>query len=86
MPDPNSRGIITVLAGVNGAGKSSVAGNYIRQTGGDYYNPDEATREILRLPTEWAGWKVMETDRMAGVRQGILRQRAAREWATARAA
>jgi predicted ABC-type ATPase len=48
MPDPNSRGIITVLAGVNGAGKSSVAGNYIRQTGGDYYNPDEATREILR--------------------------------------
>ena len=37
-----------MLAGVNGAGKSSVAGNYIRQGGGDYYNPDEATRELLR--------------------------------------
>jgi predicted ABC-type ATPase len=48
MPDLSPRGIITVLAGVNGAGKSSVAGNFIRQAGGDYYNPDEATREILR--------------------------------------
>lgn len=48
MPDRGPRGIITVLAGVNGAGKSSVAGNYIRQAGGDYYNPDETTREILR--------------------------------------
>jgi predicted ABC-type ATPase len=48
MPDLGPRGIITVLAGVNGAGKSSVAGNFIRQAGGDYYNPDEAAREILR--------------------------------------
>lgn len=48
MPDPSPRGTITVLAGVNGAGKSSVAGNFIRQAGGDYYNPDEATRELLR--------------------------------------
>ncbi|MDB6152238.1 MAG: hypothetical protein JWL90_691 [Chthoniobacteraceae bacterium] len=48
MPDPGPRGIITVLAGVNGAGKSSIAGNYLRQAGGDYYNPDEATRIILR--------------------------------------
>ena len=41
-------GTITVLAGVNGAGKSSVAGAYIRAAGGDYYNPDEFTRSLLR--------------------------------------
>ena len=43
-----SRGTITVLAGVNGAGKSSVAGAYIRAAGGDYFNPDEFTRSLLR--------------------------------------
>ena len=48
MPDPHSRGIITVLAGVNGAGKSSIAGACIRAAGGDYYNPDEFTRSLLR--------------------------------------
>ena len=37
-----------MLAGVNGAGKSSVAGAYIRAAGGDYYNPDEFTRSLLR--------------------------------------
>jgi predicted ABC-type ATPase len=40
-------GTITVLAGVNGAGKSSLAGAYIRAAGGDYYNPDEFTRSLL---------------------------------------
>jgi predicted ABC-type ATPase len=44
---PVPRGTITVLAGVNGAGKSSVAGAYIRERGGDYYNPDEFTRSLL---------------------------------------
>jgi predicted ABC-type ATPase len=48
MPNPTPRGTITVLAGVNGAGKSSVVGRFIRQGGGDYYNPDEATRELVR--------------------------------------
>jgi predicted ABC-type ATPase len=49
MPEaaPGPRGTITVLAGTNGAGKSSVAGAYIRQAGGDYYNPDELTRSLL---------------------------------------
>ena len=49
MPEaaPGPRGTITVLAGINGAGKSSVAGAYIRQAGGDYYNPDEFTRSLL---------------------------------------
>ena len=38
---------ITVLAGTNGAGKSSIAGQALRQAGGAYFNPDEATRQIL---------------------------------------
>ncbi len=38
---------IYVLAGVNGAGKSSVVGATIRDKGGQYYNPDEAARTIM---------------------------------------
>jgi predicted ABC-type ATPase len=38
---------IRVLAGVNGAGKSSIVGATIRDKGGAYYNPDEAAREIM---------------------------------------
>lgn len=38
---------ITVLAGTNGAGKSSIAGQALRQAGGACFNPDEATRQIL---------------------------------------
>lgn len=38
---------IYVLAGVNGAGKSSIVGATIRAKGGEYYNPDEAAREIM---------------------------------------
>jgi predicted ABC-type ATPase len=38
---------IYVLAGVNGAGKSSVGGAAFRSFGADYYNPDEAARELL---------------------------------------
>ncbi|OIR14865.1 hypothetical protein GALL_39810 [mine drainage metagenome] len=36
--------VITVLAGVNGAGKSSVGGAHLEQNGGDYYNPDVVAR------------------------------------------
>jgi predicted ABC-type ATPase len=36
-----------VLAGTNGAGKSSVAGAMFRRFGADYFNPDEATARIL---------------------------------------
>lgn len=39
--------MIVVLAGVNGAGKSSVVGSRIRATGGDYFNPDEYARFLL---------------------------------------
>ena len=36
-----------VLAGVNGAGKSSIGGAAIRAAGGNYFNPDEAARELM---------------------------------------
>jgi predicted ABC-type ATPase len=36
-----------VLAGVNGAGKSSIGGAAIRAAGGDYYNPDEAAAALI---------------------------------------
>ena len=36
-----------VLAGVNGAGKSSIGGAAIRAAGGHYYNPDEAAAELM---------------------------------------
>jgi predicted ABC-type ATPase len=35
-----------VLAGTNGAGKSSIAGAMLRQAGAEYFNPDEAARLI----------------------------------------
>lgn len=38
--------MITVIAGVNGAGKSSVAGASIRLAGGEYFNPDEVARQL----------------------------------------
>lgn len=45
--EPVFRPCIFVLAGANGAGKSSVAGAAFRQSGADYFNPDEATQRIL---------------------------------------
>lgn len=44
MADPPC---IYVLAGTNGAGKSSIAGAAFRAAGADYFNPDEAARRIL---------------------------------------
>lgn len=41
-----STATIYVLAGVNGSGKSSLAGAAIRSRGIDYYNPDEAAHRI----------------------------------------
>jgi predicted ABC-type ATPase len=37
---------IFVLAGTNGAGKSSIGGAVIRSMGADYFDPDEASRRI----------------------------------------
>jgi predicted ABC-type ATPase len=47
---------IYVLSGVNGAGKSSIGGAAFRAAGADYYNPDEAARELraTRPGLTWA--------------------------------
>jgi len=37
---------IVVVAGVNGAGKSSIAGDAILKKGGRFFNPDEMARQI----------------------------------------
>lgn len=39
--------MITVIAGVNGAGKSSIVGASLRSMGGDYFNPDEVSRCLM---------------------------------------
>lgn len=39
--------MITVIAGVNGAGKSSVVGEFLRSQNGAYFNPDEVTRSLM---------------------------------------
>ena len=46
MTSPESPRIY-VLAGVNGAGKSSLGGAIFRASGTDYYNPDEAAGELI---------------------------------------
>jgi len=38
---------IYVLAGVNGAGKSTIGGAAFRASGADYFNPDEVARELI---------------------------------------
>jgi len=40
---------IVVLAGVNGAGKSSIAGGFTDKAGGSCFNPDMVAREIRAL-------------------------------------
>ena len=45
---PVSPASLYVLAGVNGAGKSSVAGATFRAQGSDYFNPDEAARRLMQ--------------------------------------
>jgi len=39
--------LITVLAGVNGAGKSSIGGSSLRAAGAEYFNPDEEARALM---------------------------------------
>jgi len=45
--EAEERPSIYVIAGTNGAGRSSVAGALLRKLGTNYFNPDEATRRIL---------------------------------------
>jgi predicted ABC-type ATPase len=46
VPDQDQPPCIYVLAGTNGAGKSSIAGAIFRAKGADYFNPDEAAARI----------------------------------------
>ena len=46
MARPVSKPCIYVLAGTNGAGKSSIGGAALRHHGVEYFNPDEAARLI----------------------------------------
>jgi predicted ABC-type ATPase len=51
VPDLRQTPRIYVLAGVNGAGKSSVGGAMLAEAGIEFYNPDSAAREFhLKLP------------------------------------
>src|SRR5690349_23040079 len=43
---------LLVLAGTNGAGKSSIGGRFYRESGGEYFNPDEFARRILATNPE----------------------------------
>jgi predicted ABC-type ATPase len=40
---------IYVLAGTNGAGKSSVGGAMLRESGAEYFNPDEAAERFISI-------------------------------------
>ena len=44
---PQRHGSIFVLAGCNGAGKSSIGGAALLESGVGFYNPDEAARKIV---------------------------------------
>lgn len=57
--------MITVIAGVNGAGKSSIAGANLRSNGGYYFNPDEVAKDLMAntpsMPQQEANgkaWKI----------------------------
>lgn len=67
---------IYVLAGTNGAGKSSIGGAMIRAAGADYFNPDEAARQILEANP---GSSVAETNSAAWLEGKRLLERAIAE-------
>jgi predicted ABC-type ATPase len=49
---PERHGEIIVAAGVNGAGKSTIIGQYARQNGAPYFNPDERTHALVAAGLE----------------------------------
>jgi predicted ABC-type ATPase len=67
---------IYVLAGTNGAGKSSIGGAMIRAGGGDYFNPDEAARQIAEANP---GSSIAEANSVAWLEGKRLLERAIAE-------
>ena len=70
--------MITVIAGVNGAGKSSVAGASIRLAGGEYFNPDEVARQLKSEDTSLSlydanskAWKIGYDQLVYAIKQNI---------------
>jgi predicted ABC-type ATPase len=67
---------IYVIAGVNGAGKSSVSGAAFRSRGADYYNPDEAAR---KMQDTRSGLTLTEANALAWQKGREMLERAIRE-------
>jgi predicted ABC-type ATPase len=64
---------ILVLAGVNGAGKSSLLGLMLQQDGATWFNPDAFTRQLVER-----GWPLQEANATAW-QEGTRRLREAME-------
>ncbi|MEQ7776518.1 AAA family ATPase [Xanthomonas hortorum] len=64
-------GNILVLAGVNGAGKSSLLGSLLREDGATWFNPDAFTRQLVEQ-----GWALEEANAQAW-QEGVRRLRQA---------
>ena len=64
-------GKILALAGVNGAGKSSLLGTMLREDGATWFNPDSFTRGLVE-----AGWPPAEANAEAW-QEGVRRLRRA---------
>ncbi len=63
-----SRPILYVLAGVNGAGKSSIGGHVLAEAGFAWFNPDTFARELRRV----TGWTQEEANAEAW-QEGVRR-------------
>jgi predicted ABC-type ATPase len=68
-----------VLAGCNGAGKSSIGGAAFRSAGADYFNPDEAARSILAANASGASISQEKANGAAWAEGKRLLDRAIRE-------
>ncbi|KHL52150.1 AAA family ATPase [Xanthomonas cannabis] len=64
-------GNILVLAGVNGAGKSSLLGSLLREDGATWFNPDAFTRDLVEQ-----GWSPEDANAQAW-QEGVRRLRQA---------
>ena len=62
---------LLVLAGVNGAGKSSLLGTMLAEDGATWFNPDAFTRQLVER-----GWPLEEAN-AAAWEEGVRRLRAA---------